>query len=63
MRKCDPTARGVLSRDERFAVQLGGLAAVGLGAVELTGELSVLLEEGCAPELAEDVLTQMAAYQ
>lgn len=52
----------VLTDEERFAVQLGGLAALGLSATELTGELTVLLEEGCASDLAEDTLIQMAAY-
>jgi len=58
----DLAGRTVLNDEERFAVQLGGLAALGLSATELTGEFSVLLEQGCAPELAEDVLVQMAAY-
>lgn len=58
----DLAGRPVLREEERFAVQLGGLAALGLGVTELTGELSVLLAEGCSPELAEDVLVQMAAY-
>ncbi len=58
----DLAGRGVLSADERFAVQLGSLAALDLGPTELTGELSALLKEGCSPELAEDVLVQMAAY-
>lgn len=58
----DLLTRNVLTREERFAVQLGGLAALGLSAAELTGELAILLEEGCGPDLAEDILTQMAAY-
>lgn len=58
----DLSGRDILTAEERFAVQLGGLSALDLGATELTGELINLLEEGCSPELAEDVLVQMAAY-
>ncbi len=58
----DLIPRNVLSSEERYAVQLGGLAALGLGATELTGELSALLADGCPPDLAEDLLIQMAAY-
>lgn len=58
----DLTTRKGLRPGERFAVQLGGLAALGLNESELTGEFSVLLQEGCTADLAEDVLIQMAAY-
>ncbi len=58
----DLQTREVLSDEECFAVQLGGLAALGLEATELSAELASLLEAGCAPDLAEDCLIQMAAY-
>lgn len=58
----DLQTRVVLSAQDRFAVQLGGLAALGLGENELTAELTLLLAAGCAPDLAEDCLIQMAAY-
>ena len=58
----DLAGRDALTDEERLAVQLGGLAALGLGSTELTGELLSLMSEGCPPELAEDVLIQMAAY-
>ncbi|MEM1199778.1 MAG: carboxymuconolactone decarboxylase family protein, partial [Pseudomonadota bacterium] len=58
----DLAGRDVLTLEERFAVQLGGLAALDLAPADLTGELTDLLKEGCPPELAEDVLIQMAAY-
>lgn len=60
--KDDLLSRTVLSTEERFSVQLGGLAALGLGSEQLTAELAALLEEGCAAGLAEDILIQMATY-
>ncbi len=58
----DLAGHDVLTSEERFAVQLGGLAGLDLEPADLTGELTDLLAEGCPPELAEDVLIQMAAY-
>lgn len=58
----DLQPRTVLTVEERFAVQFGGLAALGLEAQQLTEEFATLLDEGCAADLAEDILIQMATY-
>ncbi len=61
-RSGDLAPRTVLTDTECFAVQLGGLAALDLDPAMLTAELSVLLEEGCPSDLAEDTFVQMATY-
>ena len=61
-RSHDLMIRPGLSADERAAVILGGLAALPLDPAAFEDELAVLFESGCREELAEDVLTQMAAY-
>jgi hypothetical protein len=51
-----------LTDEQRFAVVIGGLAALPLSEEQLTEEWSRLLADGCDLALAEDTLIQMAAY-
>ncbi len=61
-RNQDLMVRHGLSTDQRFAVLLAGITALPLDASNIEREFTLLLEEGCDPVLAEDTLTQMAAY-
>lgn len=58
----DLLSREVFTADQRFAVMLAGLAALSLDGDSLVGAFREIVGEGVDPELAEDVLVQMAAY-
>ena len=58
----DLEATSALSDEQRFAVILAGFSALPLGTSALETEWTRLIQQGCAPELAEDTLVQMAAY-
>lgn len=58
----DLLTRGVLAPAELSAVRLAGLAALPLDAPTMTGEFRRLADDGVDPQLAEDILVQMAAY-
>ena len=58
----DLEAKSTLSDEQRFAVILAGFSALPLGTSALETEWTRLIQQGCAPELAEDTLVQMAAY-
>lgn len=62
VRQDDLLTRAVLTPDERFAVRLGGLAALSLDPADLQRAFAALVAEGVDPALAEDTLVQMAAY-
>jgi 4-carboxymuconolactone decarboxylase len=58
----DLLTRHVFTANERFAVMLGGMAALSLDTDSLAREFGTLIEEGVDPGLAEDILVQMVAY-
>lgn len=58
----DLLARSQLTGEQRFAVLLGGIAALPLSEERFVCEWSALLADGCTPQLAEDTLIQMATY-
>lgn len=58
----DLLSREVLTADERFAVLLGGLAALPLDGDRLVDGFREIVDEGVDPGLAGDILVQMAAY-
>lgn len=58
----DLLSRNVFTADQRFAVMLAGLAALSLDGDSLVTAFGEIIGEGVDPQLAEDVLVQMAAY-
>ncbi|MEM7750250.1 MAG: carboxymuconolactone decarboxylase family protein [Pseudomonadota bacterium] len=58
----DLEARSQLSQEQKFAVLVAGLSSLPLSQDHLVADLTILLEQGCPSQLAEDTIAQMAAY-